>query len=172
MLVALPMSRWQVVTAKALALSTTLFGALLIAGLGGTGIFISIQSGVETDITPLMMFTAILKTWPVVFALGMLSLWLGAYLPSRRAAGVVATMIIVYSFFGSTLFTTVEILEPLKVLTLYYYSDRTPEVFTSVDWQGLGTLVGIGIAAFGLALLSFDRRDVTVGAWPWQRPAK
>jgi hypothetical protein len=25
------------------------------------------------------------------------------------------------------------------------------------------------LAAFALALLFFQRRDITVGAWPWQR---
>jgi len=30
-------------------------------------------------------------------------------------------------------------------------------------------LTGVALVAFGLAALFFQRRDVTVGAWPWQR---
>jgi hypothetical protein len=30
-------------------------------------------------------------------------------------------------------------------------------------------LVGIGLVALLLALISFQRRDITVGQWPWQR---
>jgi hypothetical protein len=30
-------------------------------------------------------------------------------------------------------------------------------------------LLGIGLVAFALALIFFQRRKLTVGAWPWQR---
>ncbi|WP_322488109.1 hypothetical protein [Chloroflexus sp.] len=36
----------------------------------------------------------------------------------------------------------------------------------------MGDLAILTVAAlvwYGLAVISFDRRDVTVGAWPWMR---
>jgi hypothetical protein len=30
-------------------------------------------------------------------------------------------------------------------------------------------LLGIGLVSFALAIFFFQRRDLTVGLWPWQR---
>ena len=39
-----------------------------------------------------------------------------------------------------------------------------------VAWREIGILLAIGLGFVLLAVLSFRRRNLTVGAWPWQRP--
>jgi ABC-2 type transport system permease protein len=64
----------------------------------------------------------------------------------------------------------VESLDPIKPLSLFTYFDSSETVF-SEGVQASDVLILLGVAAvfFALALLSFQRRNVTVGAWPWQR---
>ena len=38
-----------------------------------------------------------------------------------------------------------------------------------VPADDVAILLGATVTVLGLALLSFRRRDVTVGAWPWHR---
>jgi ABC-type transport system involved in multi-copper enzyme maturation permease subunit len=61
-------------------------------------------------------------------------------------------------------------LEPLKPLFLHTYLDATGRSVTQGQQLGdVVVLLIVGLVAFTLALVFFQRRDVTVGAWPWQR---
>jgi len=39
-----------------------------------------------------------------------------------------------------------------------------------IAWSNMLILFLIGLGFLILAVLSFQRRNLTVGAWPWQRP--
>ena len=94
----------------------------------------------------------------------------GAYLPSRRTAALVTTVIFIANYFGENLAGFVESLDALKPLSLFSYFDSSATVFTEgVKAGDVGVLLGVAALFFGLALLGFQRRNVTVGAWPWQR---
>jgi ABC-2 type transport system permease protein len=68
------------------------------------------------------------------------------------------------------LVNVVESLESLKVIFLFNYLNSTSSVFTEgQQTEDVAILLGLAVIFFGLALLSFQRRNVTVGAWPWQR---
>jgi hypothetical protein len=61
-------------------------------------------------------------------------------------------------------------LEPIEPLFLFTYLDATGKAV--VEGQPAGDtfiLLAIGLVAFALAVFFFDRRSLTVGAWPWQR---
>ncbi len=171
LLATLPLARWQVVVIKALALSIALLFVLAISGVAAALIVSTMQSLLDQDVlTPQRAFTLALEAWPITFAHMMICLWLGAYLPTRRAAISAATTVVVLTFFANNLVPLVDALKPLKPLFLYQYYDRS---MLSIAQGSMGTadlliLLGVGAAFLGLAILAFDRRNLTTGAWPWQ----
>jgi hypothetical protein len=55
-------------------------------------------------------------------------------------------------------------------LFLHTYLDSTGTSLTEgQQTSDMLVLVVVGLVAFALALVFFQRRDITVGAWPWQR---
>jgi ABC-2 type transport system permease protein len=170
LIVALPIHRWQIVTVKAIALGVALLVILAIVA-GATALtLVSIQSQIETAVTPLDVFFTLLAAWPLVMAFGMISLFLGAFSPGRRSAALLATVLVIASYLGSNLAGMVSSLETVKKFFLFSYYDATAEVFTSGQQTGdLVTLLAVGLVAFAFAVLFFQRRSITVGAWPWQR---
>jgi len=170
MVVTLPLPRWQIVTVKAIALSVALFLILLIVSLVTALVFLAIESQLETELAAVDMITGLMGAWPMTFAFAMISMFLAAFCSRRRVAALIATALVIISYFGSNLSTMVSALEPLQPLFLHTYLDSTGSSLT-VGQQASDMLVlmGVGFVAFALALFFFQRRDITVGAWPWQR---
>ena len=170
MLVTLPLPRWQIVTAKALALGAATFVILAFVSLVSLVVFASIESQVETQLAAMDVFTAILSTWPLMFAVGMLSMFLAAFTPRRRIASIIAGALLLVSYFGSNLADSTSVLEPFEPFFLFTYLDATGDAVRQGQQAGdVLVLLLIGVVAFGLALFFFERRKLTVGAWPWQR---
>ncbi|MFN2223703.1 MAG: ABC transporter permease subunit [Candidatus Promineifilaceae bacterium] len=169
-LITLPLKRWQIVTVKAIALSVALFFILLIVSLVGALVFVAIEGQVEATMSAVDMITGLLATWPLTFAFAMISMFLAAFCSRRRVAALIAAVLLVTSYFGSNLSGMVSSLEPLKPLFLHTYLDATGRSVTQGQQLGdVFVLLIVGLVAFTLALVFFQRRDVTVGAWPWQR---
>jgi ABC-2 type transport system permease protein len=171
LVLAMPLKRWQILTTKAAAISLAALLILVIAGVGNALVLRAVQATAAVDVTPLQLFGAILNGWPITLVFIMLGLFLSAYLPNRRAAALALTVIFVASFFGKTLASMVASLEPIRPFLLFTYLDSSITVFTKgVQAGDVAVLLVIAAVFFVLALLSFQRRNVTVGAWPWQRP--
>lgn len=172
LLVVTPIARWQIVLMKALALAVVLLLVVVITGAGSVAVFSAIEAQVATEITRLDLFLALLTIWPIVFTFTMLSLFLGAFLPNRRTAALVATTLFIASYFGEGLLGMVSSLESLRPLSLHYYFDTTSALFSEgVQSSDLGVLLAVSLIFLALAVFSFRRRDITTGAWPWQRAA-
>ncbi len=170
MLVTLPLPRWQILTAKSLALAISSVLIYLIVGAASWLVFLGIENQIETDLVALDMFSAVMASWPLVFAMGMLAIFLAAFCSTRRFATMIATTILVVSYFGSNLAGSSPLLEPFEPIFLNSYLDGTGKAIT--DGQATGdilVLLGVGLAAFILALVFFQIRKLTVGSWPWQR---
>ncbi len=170
LLVAMPLARWQIVTIKAVAMVIATLLIALMAALGAVGVFLAIEGQIETTMTAMDLFWAVMSGWPLALALMMISLFLGAYLPSRRIASVVATLVFIVSYFGNSVANLTDQLEPLRPIFLFSYLNISPQVFTEgVNGSDMAVLLATAVFFFLLALASFQRRNITVGAWPWQR---
>jgi ABC-2 type transport system permease protein len=170
LVLAMPLHRWQIVAMKALAISVVGILIVVVAGLGDALVLNLIKNSVDVDVTAGQFFAATLNAIPITLAFLMMGLFFGAYLPSRRAAALVMTVIFVSSYFGRLVFGMVESLEPFQRLSLFHYFDTSASVFTEgVEAGDVLLLLAVALIFFVLALLSFQRRDVTVGLWPWQR---
>jgi ABC-2 type transport system permease protein len=170
LVLAMPLHRWQIVSMKAVAIVVATFLILVIAGSGNALVLNWIKGTVDVNVTPAQLFIAVLNGWPITLAFAMMGLFLGAFLPNRRTAALVLTVIFIASYFGENLAGYVESLDFIKPYSLFTYFDSSTGVFKDgVQAGDVGLLIGVAALFFVLALLSFQRRNVTVGAWPWQR---
>ena len=170
MIVSLPLPRWQIVTAKALALSIATMIIFLIVGIVSYFVFQGIESQIETELTALDMMIAVFSGWPIVFAMAMLSMFLAAFSARRRIAAMIATAYLIISYFGTNLADSTPVIEPFEPLFLFTYLNSTGQgVIEGQATADMLVLLGIGLVSFALALVFFQRRNLTVGAWPWQR---
>ena len=170
MLVVLPIPRWQIVAVKALALAIALFLILLIVGLVSEGVFLAIESQITTVIGSGDILIALLGAYPLTLAMGMISLFLAAFCPSRRIASMIGIAILLFSYFGSNLAGMAEPIEPFEPLFLFTYLDISGNVLVNGPEMGdVLVLLAVAIVSFALAVLFFQIRDITVGQWPWQR---
>lgn len=170
MIVTLPLARWKVLTAKALALCISTLVMTFIVAVVTLAVFIGIQDQIETEIEAASLVTMILSTWPFVFSVAMISMFLAAFCPTRRMASMIAAVILIISYFGSNLANSTSALEPFEPLFLSTYVDASGQAV--IDGQAAGdmlVLLAIGAVSFALAILFFQRRKLTVGAWPWQK---
>jgi ABC-2 type transport system permease protein len=169
-LLALPLPRWQVVLSKALALAIALLLILVIVGLASAFAFSTLPGDVETSSVngSNLMMTA-LGTWPLLLFFAMLSLFLAALMPSRRHASITAIIILIVSFFGNNQAGLVTWLQDLQFLFAFNYYEPSELLTDGLNVENNLFLLAASLVFLGLALFTFQHRNVTVGAWPWQR---
>lgn len=169
LLAALPVSRMQLVLVKTLALAIGAALVILFDGLVAAGVFSLL--GLDTPVTALDMFLTVQSMWVMAFVFLAIGLFLGAYLPNHGVALGVGLAALFTSFFGDNLAGMAPVLEPLQPFLPHYHYESVIHMLTGdVAWREIGILMAIGVGFVLLAVLSFQRRNLTVGAWPWQRP--
>jgi len=170
LMVAMPLSRWQILTAKAVALSVVVLILMIIAAIGNAVLLEVIKFSIPINVTPIGLFVALISSLPLAVGLIMIGIFLGAILPNRRMAVVVMTVYFIASYFGENIAGMVKSLEPIKYFSLFNYYNTTETIFTEgAQLSDILILLGIAAVFFILALICFTRRNITVGAWPWQR---
>lgn len=168
LLASLPVSRLQLILTKAVALFISAAIVLVIDGVLAATVFTLLD--LETPVTAWDMFRTVQSLWLMAFVFMTLSLFLGAYLPNRGVALGVAMTALFVSFFGDNLAGMAPVLEPLQPFLPHWYFESVVQMLTgAVPWREVGILLLIGLGFLVLAVISFQRRNLTVGAWPWQR---
>jgi ABC-2 type transport system permease protein len=169
-LMALPLPRWQLVMSKAVALGLALLIVLLIVGAAMAVAITTLPADVDAaGVSSADLIVVALAIWPLVFFFAMFSLFLGAVAPNRRTAAVIATVLLVFGYFGNNLASMADWLERIQPLFPFYYLDSANLMKEGPDLQNTLILLAAGAASLILALVFFQWRNVTVGAWPWQR---
>ncbi len=170
LIITTPLKRWQIVTMKATALVVVTFLILVIAGSCSAIALSWVKTSFAVDVTAPQFFMAILSGWPITLAFLMIGLFFSAFLPNQLTASMATTVVFLVSYFGEILAGFVESLDAIKPFSLFYYFDSSAELFSKgVQIRDVSILLGVAAFFFVLALLSFQRRDITVGQWPWQR---
>jgi len=169
MLVTLPLPRWTIISAKALALNISTFIILLVNAAVSLVAFEAIKDQIETSLTGKDIFISVISTWPLIFAVAMLSMFLAAFCANRRFASMFAAAVLVISYFGSNLAASTKILEPFEPFFLFTYLDASGPAISAGQASGdILVLLGVGMVSFILAVIFFQKRRLTVGMWPWQ----
>lgn len=165
----LPMPRWQIVLAKALAIAVSLFVVLLIAYLGYLAVFPGVEAELNGDITLRDLFLSTIESWPLAFFFAMFTLCMGAYLPRRAHALTVGLGLLIGGYLFNNLAEQAGPLKGLREYLPFYYNTGGTVLTEGLDWGNMAVLTGAGVVFLVLALLSFQRRNVTVGQWPWAK---
>jgi len=170
LIVTLPIPRWQIIATKATAVGIALFLILLIVASLAAVTFTAIESQITTAISAGTIFWGLIYAWPIVMAMAMIALFFGAFSPSRRIAALFSTAVFFISYFGSNIAGMLESLEPIQPFFLFYYYDATSNLLVNgAEVSDITILLVAALIAFLLAVLFFQWRNITVGAWPWQR---
>lgn len=169
MIVTLPLPRWQIVTAKAMALAISSVIMFLVVAVVSVFVFQSIESQIESNLAAIDLFNAVMSAYPLVFAVGMIGLFLGAFAPSRRIAGTISAVVLVVGYFGNNLANSTTALEPFVPFFLFTYLDASSQAVMEGQQTGdILVLITVGLVSFALAVFCFQGRNLTVGGWSWQ----
>ena len=169
-IVAMPLHRWQILTAKTLAIIIVAVLIMVLAGIGNAAVLAAVSRTTEINVTPLELFAALITSLPLALAFITMGFFLGALLPNRRIAVFVMTIYFIAAYFGKNVGEMVESLEGIKYVSLFYYYNTSASVFTDgIKLSDSLVLLAVAVVFFGLTILCFNKRNITVGAWPWQR---
>lgn len=170
LMVSWPIPRWQIVLSKALATGVALLGVCLATAVAAVLGFWTIANQIETQTTAVHFFWAFFNISALAIHFACLCLLLGAILPGRRSVYNLVNIWLVLSYLGNNLAPLYDALQKIQPLFPFHYLDVSPLVLVNgIQWQDTLWLVLTAVAFLLLAILAFQRRDITVGAWPWQR---
>lgn len=168
LLVAMPLPRWKIVTAKAMAMLSAAVIVLALTGVAGMALFDRMK--IKTTVTAIDIFAAIIAGLPLILAFMMVSLFLGSCLPTRRVAAMTATVLYVASYFGERLANMAKSLRPVSRSSLFHYFDTTSALLTEgLHARDVAILLATAVFFFVLSLICFARRDLMTRSWPWRR---
>ena len=165
----LPMPRWQIVLTKAIAIAISLLVVLLIAFLGYLTVFSGVEADLNGDITLSELFQSTIESWPLAFLFAMFTMFMGAYLPRRAHALTMGLTLLIGGYLFNNLAEQAGPLKDFRLYLPFYYNVGGRVLTDGLDWGKMATLTIAGLVFLFLAVLSFQRRDVTVGQWPWAR---
>ncbi len=161
LLMGTPITRWQFLTEKALAVVCSIGGILLISWLS-LNLSVWVVSGVELKTA--QASAGIWHIFPILIVIAAVTLFISMSVRHPRLAGGLAAMFVIGSYFlrsianasSSTLF------DELSRLSIYHYYSSIGAMVDGVRWDNDLLLIGAGFLIFLVALWRFQRRDLGV----------
>ena len=158
LLLAQPVTRIRLFIEKSMSL---VVGTLMIIALTLPGWLIPyVAADIDVDLGALMLATAAMA--PLTLAFAGLALLAGCLLPNRRDAAAMLTAVAVVSFFVNSLGQAVDVLDPLRPASLFFYFGAEDVLISGVDWLGVGVLLAVAVLSASAAGATFQRRDIGV----------
>jgi ABC-2 type transport system permease protein len=156
-LMARPISRWRVMTEKALAIGVGLVLISLALAIGA----VAGALAADVDIDLPLLAAALVGGIPWgVWVLGF-GLFCSALFKSRMWAALLATGVVVAAYMLNSLTEFVTSLVTYnRFLPMYYYNWGDP-LIGRFNWTNAAILCGSGIAFYLLAMLAFERREIS-----------
>jgi ABC-2 type transport system permease protein len=167
-----PVSRGGVFLARLAA-----FGAatLLVLVLAWLGLAVPARWS-ALPVSPGALALPFVSLLAVLGFFGTLALLCSMLLPSRTTAAMAAGIVLVVSYFITSLAQINPAMRALARLSpLDYY--QSGYAVTGLDWAWLAGLLAVSVVFAGLAWWRFERRDIRVAGegswgWPWRRPRR
>ena len=155
-LMARPVSRWRVLTEKALAITVGL--VLITLSIAAGAVAGALAAGVDIDLARMALAMVAAIPWGL-FVLGF-GLFCSAIFKNRMWAALLATGVVVaaYMFNSLTEFVT-SLVTYNRFLPMYYYNWGDP-LIGPLNWVHVAILSGAGVVFYLLALLAFERREI------------
>jgi len=166
LILAHPVTRTSLLGGRACAFAAATAGILAIIWLG----FMAAMTRSSMEIGGLELLRPLLSLFAVLLLFGALALFLSMLLPSRRLAATVSGLLLVASYFVTSLARINENLEQIaRFSPLNYY--QSEKAFQHFNVQWLSGLLGVALLFVAVAWWSFQRRDIRVGGeGGWQVP--
>lgn len=163
-----PISRASLFAGRLAAFILATLAILALAWLG----FVLVIPGTNLDISLLEMALPFLSLFALLALFGMLSLLLSMLLPSRRLAAMIAGILLVGSFFITSLARVDPDLKSISDFSpLSYYQGGI--AIEGLKWSWLAGLLGFAVLFALLAGWQFVRRDIRVGGeGGWSLPGR
>lgn len=153
-----PVSRSGYFFGRILAFTTSTILMFAIVWLS----FVLAGTGTTLGIAPLEMAQPFLSLLAVTMLFGSVALALSQVLPSRRLTAMVTGLVVVASYFITSLANIDENLESIaRFSPLNYY--QSGEAINGLHWASLGGLLGFAALFTLFAGWRFQRRDLRVG---------
>jgi ABC-2 type transport system permease protein len=157
LVLAYPISRTKLFFARLGAFTAATILILFIAWLG----FILPLPKTTMKATPLEILLPFISLFGLLIFIGALTLLLSLLLPSQQWAAMISGLILVASYFLTSLSRLSEKLRPIeKYFPMHYYQGG--QALTQMNWGWFGILIGISFIFAGLAWWLFERRDIRV----------
>jgi len=152
-----PVPRWRVIVEKYAAM---LVAILAICAIFGLGMWIGALS-VGQDVPAATWLLAALNIFPITLFYASVTFALACALRGRGIPLGVGAGLAVAGFILNGLAPLVEGLKPYRVLTIYYLFSASKPFSTGFDWLYTSILLAGSLLFLGLALITFERRDIT-----------
>jgi ABC-2 type transport system permease protein len=137
-----------------------------LAGLGAGMLF------VDLDVPAGRIAAAIASMLPLTLLFLGLSLWASAALPTRGMAAMLVTGVVIVTYFLNLVGSSVTALDDLRRFSPFYWADFSRVLLYGVDWLRSGAMLALAALFLGLALWSFERRDLSAGGQEWSLPSR
>ena len=152
-----PVSRVKLFYGRLVAFTISVILVLLITWIG----FALPLPKTSMQVSVWELFLPFLSLFALLMFFGRLSLFLSMVLPSRQWAVMTSGLILVTSYFLTSLARLSEKLRPIeRYFPMHYYQGG--KALTQMDWGWFGLLFGCSILFTLLALWLFERRDIRV----------
>lgn len=166
LLLAQPVRRWRVVAEKSAAIA---LGALIAMLCGWVGFLVGKATG-DFAIGPVRLLEGVLSTLPLALVYLAVALLASTVLPSRTLAASAAIGLVVADYFLNMVGALVSAVDPWRDLSPFYWSNAGHYLAAGFDWVRAGALVALAGVLFALAMVAFERRDLTSGGREWTAP--
>lgn len=166
LILAHPISRSKIFWGRALGFVSATALILLIVYIG----FIVVIPTTVMDVNAGIMVLPFLSLFALLIFFGMLALLLSFLLPSRRLAAMTSGLLLVASYFITSLSNLDDSLEGAANLSPVTYLQGGYAI-EGLNWSWLGALLGLGFLFLLAAWAFFERRDIRVGGeGGWRLP--
>jgi ABC-2 type transport system permease protein len=156
-LLAHPTPRWRVVLEKYAAMLVAILAICVILGLGMSIGGLSIGQGVPVT----TWLLSALNIFPITLFYASVTFALACALRGRGIPLGVGAGLAVAGFILNGIAPLVEGLKAYRVLTIYYLFSASKPFSTGLNWLYTGILLVGSLLFLGLALITFERRDIT-----------
>ena len=162
-----PISRMKLYVGRLGAYTVATIMILFISWLG----FVITLHQTSLDATVWEIILPFLSLFSLLMLFGTLTLLLSMLLPSQQWAAMISGLILVASYFLSSLARLSENLRPIeKYFPMHYYQGG--QALTKMNWSWFGLLIAFSVIFAGLAWWLFERRDIRVsGESGWRMSA-
>ena len=112
------------------------------------------------EISKLRLAQATLNMLPLTFFYLAIAVTASAMLPSRGTAALIATGTVVAGYFLNAIGASVASINWLQKLSPFYWGDSSHVLVDGLVWWRVVALLAVAGTLFGIAVVTFERRDV------------